>query len=188
MELQLINIVERLRLDVCEQTQAFVLLEAGRLRCERLTDTVGCASDAGSSDPVSGAALLNIHWELGMAGYVLSDPLSAEIRRRCTGLAREMIAAAPILVTRSTGTATAEDAPASAPDAGLGPVLAQMFSDAIAASDALARTLADERLDDTVRDRLYLVHAHVMAACERLDEALTALELAATDRAAGQVS
>ena len=55
--------------------------------------------------------------------------------------------------------------------------LAKMFSETISASDALAGELAANEADDAHRDRLHLVHAHVMSACELLDERLTMLEL-----------
>ncbi len=132
--------------------RAFVLLETARLRGELLMERCG-----------HGAHLMAIHREIGMAGYMTCAGFDAGHRGLCIGLA------AARLVDDAAGQS------AQAPD--IGRALATMFSETIAASDALASELADHDVDEAHRDRLHQVHAHVMAACELLDERLTVLEL-----------
>jgi hypothetical protein len=181
MALERLNATGILGLDVCEQTRALILIEAGRLRCERLSASLPATGVAPDRGATVRAHLGAIHRELGMAGYVLSDPLSVGLRRRCTRLARDLIAdeARPRSDVAPTDIAPGVPPTGPAATANGGAVLARTFSDAIEASDALARAFGEGGLDEVTQDRLHLGHAHVMAACERLDEALTALEAAA---------
>jgi hypothetical protein len=133
------------------ESRAFVLLETARLRCEALMANFG-ASDH----------YLAIHREIGLAGYVTCADFDPELRIMCAAMA---------------ATRLAEDTSGRAIRFDVGRSLATMFSETIAASDALASELADRDVDDIHRDRLHQVHAHVMSACELLDERLTMLEL-----------
>ncbi len=135
------------------ESRAFVLLETARLRCESLMTRFGRSEH-----------LLTIHHEIGMAGFVTCADFDAEHRRLCLAHAQSRLAedAAGRGYTRSLD---------------IGRTLATMFSETIAASDALASELADRDVEEAHRDRLHQVHAHVMSACELLDERLTVLEL-----------
>lgn len=151
MELELHNAATDQKSDACGESRAFVLLESARLRCESLMARFGRRSH-----------LVAIHREIGLAGYITCTDFSSEHRRHCLALA----------ATRLAEIDTGRLAPPQ-----VGPTLARMFSETICASDALAAELATHDVDETHRDRLHLVHAHVMSACELLDERLTVLEL-----------
>lgn len=133
------------------ESRAFVLLETARLRAEALIERFGY------SDHFSA-----IQREIGMAGYVTCAGFDTRHRHDCLTLAVSQIA---------------PDANGPAARLNIGRTLATMFSETIAASDALASELADREVDEAHRDRLHQVHAHVMSACELLDERLTVLEL-----------
>ncbi len=135
------------------ESRAFVLLETARLRCESLINRFGPSEH-----------LLAIHHEVGMAGYVTCEHFDAEHRRLCLAQAKTRLSED----CSGRGYARSLD---------IGRMLATMFSETIAASDALASELADRDVEEAHRDRLHQVHAHVMAACELLDERLTVLEL-----------
>lgn len=143
--------------ELSPEGRAFVQLETARLRCEALMSGVGRRDD-----------LQAIHRELGLAGYVTCEPFAAEQRRDCVALAACRVVEDPVVRGERPRPAPAE----------VGRALSKMFAETIAASDALAAGLSSHDLDDAHRDRLHLVHAHVMAACELLDERLTVLELA----------
>jgi hypothetical protein len=110
--------------------------------------------------------LVAIHREIGLAGYVTCAEFDAEHRCDCVVLAVTNLGESP------SGSGELSAAPPE-----IGRTLAKMFSETISASDALAGELATHAVDDAHRDRLHLVHAHVMSACELLDERLTVLEL-----------
>jgi hypothetical protein len=133
------------------ESRAFVLLETARLRAEALIDRFGY------SDHFSA-----IHREIGLAGYVTGADFDSEHRHGCLALAVARLDADR--TDRATGR-------------NIGRTLATMFSETIAASDALASELADRDVAESHRDRLHQVHGHVMSACELLDERLTVLEL-----------
>ena len=110
-----------------------------------------------------GEPLMAIHREIGMGGFVTCADFDADHRSSCVELASSrLIGDLPGRTVRPID---------------VGRTLATMFSETIAASDALAGELADRDVDDDHRDRLQQVHAHVMSACELLDERLTMLEL-----------
>ncbi len=153
MSLQLSDLTTDQKSEIQGESRAFVLLETARLRGELLMGTLGASSH-----------LMAIHREIGMAGYVTCADFDADHRVLCVGLALSRLADDP----SGRGAAQGDDA---------GRTLATMFSETIAASDALASELADHDVDDVHRDRLHQVHAHVMSACELLDERLTVLEL-----------
>jgi hypothetical protein len=137
--------------EVRGESRAFVLLETARLRAETLIGRFG------HSDHFSA-----IQREIGLAGYVTCSSFDPEHRQACLALA----------ITR-----LADDGSLRGTRLNVGRTLATMFSETIAASDALAGELADREVDEAHRDRLHQVHAHVMSACELLDERLTVLEL-----------
>jgi hypothetical protein len=138
--------------DIHGESRAFVLLETARLRCESLMAGFGASEQ-----------FMAIHREIGMAGFVTCADFEPEHRILCDSLASSRLA---------------EDGPGRGPaQFDMGRTLATMFSETIAASDALACELADRDVEDAHRDRLHQVHAHVMSACELLDERLTVLEL-----------
>ena len=155
MELDLRSATARKNSQLSSESRAYVSLETARLRCETLTSRGGRRGQ-----------LTAIHREIGLAGYVTSEQFDGEHRRGCLALAAARLVEDPV---------PSADAEGQLPQ--LGRTLAKMFSETISASDALAAELAEHEVDDEHRDRLHLVHAHVMSACELLDERLTALEL-----------
>ena len=149
------------------ESRAFVLLETARLRCEGLLERIG--RDEG---------LLAIHREIGMAGYETSDAFPVDLRAECLAQATARLLGEARLGFSPRLDDSVLHSPVPRPPApDLSRTLATMFSETIAASDALAAELADREVEEEARDRLHLVHAHVMAACELLDERLTVLEL-----------
>jgi hypothetical protein len=136
--------------------RAFVLLESARLRCEALIACFGHREH-----------LVRIHREIGLAGYETCDEFDGEERVRCLELATVRLIEDPVIADDLFS----QEAPEMTRS------LAKMFSETISASDALAGELATQEVDEVQRDRLHLVHAHVMSACELLDERLTVLEL-----------
>jgi hypothetical protein len=139
----------------CE-SRAYVSLETARLRCESLSGHNGHPGQLGE-----------IHREIGLAGYVTSQQFDVEHRRGCLALAASRLVEVAV--------PSADRFESESPQ--VGRTLSKMFSETISASDALAAELAEHEVDEEHRDRLHLVHAHVMSACELLDERLTALEL-----------
>lgn len=156
MKLDLQNGAALERSTVGGESRAFVLLETARLRCESLMACFGRLDQ-----------IVAIHREVGLAGYITSTEFTADHRRQCLAQAAARLA---------DGSDESDDATTAA-DPELGRTLARMFSETISASDALAAELSTNDVDDDQRDRLHLVHAHVMSACELLDECLTVLEL-----------
>jgi hypothetical protein len=159
MKSDLHNVTVRKNSEPSGESRAFVQLEMARLRCESLMAGGG-----------QGDQLMAIHREIGLAGYVTCEHFDADHRREC--LAR---AALGLVEDRVAG-----GAPSGAAPSAVGRTLARMFAETIAASDALAAELAGHDVAEDQRDRLHLVHAHVMSACELLDERLTVLELTAS--------
>jgi hypothetical protein len=141
------------RLGLHGESRAFVLLESARMRGESLMRSRG-----------AGEHLMAIHREIGMAGFVTCAEFDADHRATCIASASARLAGG----RSGAGESQSSD---------LGRTLAEMFTETIAASDALAGELADRDVDDRRRDRLRDVHTHVMSACELLDERLTVLEL-----------
>jgi hypothetical protein len=139
--------------EVRGESRAFIFLETARLRCESLLDRFGHSDH-----------LMAIHYEVGMAGYTTCAAFDAELRHLCLAQA----------VARLAKDRAARRVPEPQDT---GRTLATMFSETIAASDALASELADRDVAESHRDRLHQVHGHVMSACELLDERLTVLEL-----------
>jgi hypothetical protein len=111
--------------------------------------------------------LVAIHREIGLAGYVTCESFSVQHRR-------DLVAVA---ATRLGDDTAPGSEPLAAEFPEIGRALAKMFSETISASDALAGELAAHDVNAAQRDRLHLIHAHVMSACELLDERLTVLEL-----------
>ncbi|HET9074079.1 MAG TPA: hypothetical protein VFN48_05830 [Solirubrobacteraceae bacterium] len=119
-----------------------------------------------------------IHREIGMAGYETCATFPDSLRADCVAQATARLAGEVRLGFSPCPDPHVMSSVVPQPAAPhLSRALATMFSETIAASDALAAELADRDVEETARDRLHLVHAHVMAACELLDERLTVLEL-----------
>jgi hypothetical protein len=115
---------------------AYTLLESARIRCEWL-----------SRGPVRSSELRQIHADLGLAGFHVSNELSADVRAQCLKVARDECE------SRSRGSFAL--------------TLATMFEEALTAADTIAAALPH-----VIGDHMRTAHDHAVSACESLDARL----------------
>jgi hypothetical protein len=127
IELEWVRDVERV---------AYTLLESARMRCEWL-----------SRGPIRSSELQQVHSDLGLAGFHVSNELPADVRAHCLKVARDESESG----LRGSRTLT----------------LATMFEEALTAADTIAAALPH-----VVGDHMQMAHEYAVSACESLDERL----------------